>query len=111
MAATSPPVNRLNGYPCTAGGKVINLVTIKGSGAYVQGTGQTIQDNSARSVDWVGSAISVSGNYWVVGQPVSIGQSQTKWILRWFLFNSHVVTEASNSDLSAETVQIPMIES
>jgi hypothetical protein len=111
MAATNPPVNRLAGYPCSAGGKVINLVKVVGSGAYVKGTGQTIQDNSARSVDWVGCAWTVSGTYFVTGQPVAIGQGQTKWILRWFYLNSDVMTEVANGDYSAQTVQIPMIES
>jgi len=111
MAATQPPASRLNGYPASCGGKVLNMVTLKGSGAYVRGTGQTIEDDSARSVDWVGSGFSVSGNYFVTGQPVTIGQSQKKWILRWFSLVANALTESANADLSGETVQLPMIES
>src|ERR1700677_1894869 len=100
MSVVNPPVNRLNGYPASMGGKVCNLITVKGSNAYVRGTGQTIQDASARSVDWVGSAFSVSGNYFVTGQPITIGQSQVKWILRWFSLVSNALTESANADLS-----------
>ena len=112
-------IKKLFGYPATMGGKVGTVCYINGPVSYSGGAtgGQLIYDVGARSIDHLSGAMSVSGNYMVVGQPNSAGpNSQASgagkpFRLRWFHIATGVPTEAGNAtNLSAETVQFFMVE-
>jgi hypothetical protein len=73
----------LKGYPATLGGKAVKIAYVNGPASYTIGAGQPVVDRTFRSLDFVVAAITLSGAYRVVAQPVTIGNSQ-QWNLRWF---------------------------
>ena len=100
------------GYPTHTKNKVYTAGYVTGPSSYVNGTGLTIYEPNMRSIDHVVAGITVSGTYFVVGQPFSAGANSPtsagaapKYALRWFLVsNFSEVTNATN--LSTETVNV-----
>lgn len=94
------PRGYLNGYPASAGGKVIVAGTMTGPASYVTPAGQVFTDSAARSIDYLDGGISQSGTYNIRARPQIPGNPH-QWSFRWFTLTGAEVTAGTN--LSTET--------
>lgn len=94
----------LNGYPDRVGRRLIFCGWGNGPLSY-EDTGDPIQlPGYANHIDIIFPAVSVSGNYQVVGQP-SVQGPRAAWVLIWKNAADGSAVSAGE-DLSQETVQI-----
>ena len=101
-------INSVN-YPTLAGNRQIIVGSGYGPTSYNSTTGDIIQiGDYPFNIDapLSGVAVTLSGNYAAVAEPIGIGVAQG-WTLKWYTFPAWVLVTSQN--LSAEQIQMGVI--